>query len=315
MRKRLVPAFAAPQEKTVRDTLIAYEEYLTKVKGNKPRSIEHAMIALRRFVGRGSLGLSIARLTPAWGAERYQALVAEGLSVDSHRNYLAAARTWLAWCIEAPRRWLVKHPLDAVRGEGRRKHGKDQLRVDEARRWQNAAYVLAEEGDDGAVAALMALEMGLRASEVTARIVRDVDDGGRILWIEGGKTAGSNGAVRVPVRLQPHLRALCEAKTPLAPLFRAERGGTGHHDRDWVRDQVHRICDLAKVPRVTAHGMRGLRATLDLLAGRELREASEGLRHASAATTLQSYVGPEGHAELEQRRTDRVLRVLNGGRR
>ena len=34
------------------------------------------------------------------------------------------------------------------------------------------------------------------------------------------------------------------------------------HLRDWMIDQVHRICDAAGVPRVTAHAMRGLLATL-----------------------------------------------------
>lgn len=39
------------------------------------------------------------------------------------------------------------------------------------------------------------------------------------------------------------------------------------HWRDWVIDNVHRICDLAKVPRVTAHAMRGLLATITASAG------------------------------------------------
>jgi hypothetical protein len=41
-----------------------------------------------------------------------------------------------------------------------------------------------------------------------------------------------------------------------------EVGTRKAHLRDWVIDHVHRICDAAKVPPVTAHAMRGLLATL-----------------------------------------------------
>ena len=42
---------------------------------------------------------------------------------------------------------------------------------------------LADVGDEGAVAAMMALVMGMRASEIVSRVVRDLDDDGRLLWI------------------------------------------------------------------------------------------------------------------------------------
>jgi hypothetical protein len=30
--------------------------------------------------------------------------------------------------------WIVRNPLDGVEGVGRRRHGKEQLRIDEARK-------------------------------------------------------------------------------------------------------------------------------------------------------------------------------------
>jgi len=97
-------------------------------------------------------------------------------SVDSQRNILAEAKTFLRWSAAKPRRWISRSPLEEVQGVGRRKHGKAQLRIDEARKWSKQAVKLAKSGDEGAVAALMSLLMGMRASEIVSRVVRDLDD-------------------------------------------------------------------------------------------------------------------------------------------
>jgi hypothetical protein len=41
----------------------------------------------------------------------------------------------------------------------------------------------ANAGEEGAAAAMLALLLGMRATEITARVVRDLDDEGRLLWI------------------------------------------------------------------------------------------------------------------------------------
>src|SRR4029079_18029117 len=131
-------------------------------------------------------------ITPAKGAELYAGLrrrKAKGgkvLAVDSHRNILAEARSFLKWC--HGKRWIVRNPLDEVEGVGRRRHGKEQLRIDEARKWQAKAIGLADKGESGAVAAMMCLVMGMRCSEIVSRVVRDLDDDGQLLWIPDSKT-------------------------------------------------------------------------------------------------------------------------------
>ena len=50
------------------------------------------------------------------------------------------------------------------------------------------AAELADRGDTGAVAAMMALLLGMRATEIVSRVVRDLDDNGRLLWIPTAKT-------------------------------------------------------------------------------------------------------------------------------
>jgi integrase len=225
-------------------------------------------------------------------------------SVDSQRNILAEARTFLKWCVQT-KKWLATNPLADIQGVGKRRHGKPQLRIDEARRWLAVASQLAEDGDAGAIAAMTTLLMGMRSSEVIERVVRDLDDGGRQLWIPDSKTLAGRRRLEVPEVLQPHLRGLSEAKLPNALLF-------GHHWRDWPRKQVKRICELAKVPTVCAHSMRGLHSTLAIEAGTTAHAVASSLGHESPTVTLRSYVAP-GTAQRANSR--RILTVLKGGQR
>jgi len=108
----------------------------------------------------------------------------------------------------------------------------------------------------------------------------------------------------VPEVLQPYLKGLAEGKAPQEKLF-------GKHWRDWVRKWVKRICLEAKVPQVTAHGMRGLHSTLALEHGASAHVVASSLGHESFSTTVAHYAKPEAIAGARQRR---VLTVLEGGR-
>lgn len=314
LRARLVPVLSLPREITVEAAITDYETYLREVKGNKAASIATTLFRLRRFFWRGDLELK--RITAAWCEKRYIELC-QGQAVDTHRNTLAEARTWLRWCAAKPRGWLRGMPLAEVKGQGRRRHGKPQLRIDEARAWRDTAYKLAEGGDEGALAALLALELGLRAGEIVTRVARDVDDGGAVLWIDDAegwtpKSDKSRRARPVPPRLAVLLRDQKKTRLPLTPLFRAPRAADGRHDTAWIRAQVKRICGLAQVPEVCAHAQRGLRATLDTLAGMDLRAVADVLGHADSGRTAErSYVAPEAR---EQQRDERVMKVLAGGK-
>jgi len=126
---------------------------------------------------------------------------------------LAEARTFLKWCT-LKQGWTRFNALDGVEGIGRSKHGKPQLRIDEFRKFASKAMELAQAGDDGALAALMTGLVGLRAEEVTQRVVSDLDDEGRVLWIEKAKTEKGNRRVEVPEMLRPLLLQQTERKKP-----------------------------------------------------------------------------------------------------
>jgi site-specific recombinase XerD len=164
-------------------------------------------------------------------------------TVDYHRNALSEARTFLKWCVKQS--WISENPLDGVEGIGRRNHGKEQLRIDEARKWIAKAMVLAEQGHEGAVAAMMTLLMGMRCTEVIARVVRDLDDNGTLLWIPDSKTAKGKRTLRVPDALQPLLSVLVEGKRSSDLIFGLHERGWPHSGRArWAKPPFGRLYDL-----------------------------------------------------------------------
>ena len=284
---------------TLAFALEEYETYLREVKQNKPQSVKTTLFRLRTFFP--DQEMTLLDVTPKYAAATYMN-VAKAQATDTHRNQLAEVKTFFRWCVKA-KKWLKENPIEEIEGVGKRRHGKPQLRIDEARRWLDAANELAGQGDEGAIGAMATLLLGLRAGEVVSRVVRDLDDGGRLLWIPCSKTEAGRRTLEVPDLLRPHLLALTEAKLPTAPLF-------GLHWRDWPRKQVARICQLGKVPKVCAHAMRGLHGTLAIRAGTTPHVVAASLGHETAATTLQSYASPGSahHAGM-----GRVLTLLKGG--
>lgn len=248
--------------------------------------------------------------------ERVQVALERPVAAATHRGELVDAKTFMRWCVA--RGWLKESPLAGVKGKGRKGHGKPQLHIDEARAWYEVAARLAN-AHAGAVAALATLVLGTRATELTLRQVRDLDDEGRLLWIPYGKTDAARRKVEVPEDLRPHLlRLAAEAvarreKDPAAPDLLFGTDGRGRpHGRAWPLFWVRKICDLAKVPRVSAHSMRGLSATLATEAGAISHLVSKALGHTSDKVTQAHYIAPGATKEATRRRG---LTVLDGGKK
>lgn len=292
---------------TVEKSIDAYEIHLRQARGNRKGSANTTVYRVRYFF-RPWLVELLEVLTPAKCEKRYAQIVTEPsehtgkpLAPDTHRNTLAEAKTFAAWCVG--KGWLRSNPLEAVEGQGKRKHGKEQLRINEARLWLGKALEHANHGEPGAVAAMISLVMGMRCSEIVSRVVRDLDDDGQLLWIPCSKTPAGRRTLEVPPLLQQDLKRLCRDKLPEAPLF-------GHHWRDWPRKWVQRICREVGVPKVSAHAMRGLHATLALGRGTSPHAVAASLGHASPTVTMQSYADPSAVAAANQRH---ALTILVGG--
>lgn len=91
-------------------------------------------------------------------------------------------------------------------------------------------------------------------------------------------------------------------------MFEAEDGKP--HWRDWIRQNVHRVCDAAEVPRVTAHALRGLLATLTAERGLAGHLIAATLGHDDERTTMTAYAAPGAAAAGAGRRG---LVLLKGG--
>lgn len=250
---------------------------------------------LRSVAGRGEELYAAARI---------------GRAADTHRNALSVGRQWGTWCVK--QRWLRANPFADVEPVGVRVYGadKERLMVDESRVLQ--AYCHAHAGDPGAVITLAYLLLGPRASELVRRDVRDLDDGGRLLWI--GKTKSKAGRRRflVPPELVPLLIAIAAGRPSDAPLF--VRDGGIRWTRHVAYGHVRRVCKAAGVPVLPPQALRRTQATLATDAGATGLMVAAHLGHEvpAPAVTDQAYVGRDAATDA---RVERGLRVLQGGRR
>ncbi len=215
---------------TIHDAIDAYTEFLAK-KGNKKRSNYQTERALRRFFP-DPIGVWSIRERQC--QQRYDRLCQE-YAVDTHRNTLAQTKTFLNWCVK--KRWLRTNPATQVDGIGKRNRRKPQLTLRELRKWHATAISLAEEGDQGALAALLACLVGLRASEIVGLTVRSIDERDEpadVIRVFDGKTDKSRRAFEVPETLRPLLLRMIVGRPGDELLF-------GNHWRDWPRKQVHSV--------------------------------------------------------------------------
>lgn len=302
--QRAFNAAATTDERTIGEAVTAFLAD-KRLQGCQKATVTTYGHALARFFDGGDMAL--ARVTEEWGRARYEQLRSE-LANDSHRNYLAQSKTFLRWC--AGQGWLRDNPLEQIKGVGRRNKGKEQLPIGALLRWDQVANELAAGGDAGALAALFALWLGERASEIVrvevdhvASVARPAD----LLQVPWGKTASSCRVLRVAAPLSDYVATLARARAT-GYLFASARSRTGHRDRGWPRKQVQRICRLADVPEVCAHAMRGAHATVGALAGETSLAIAANLGHNSPLVTEDHYAA----AEFDERRG--LLAVLKGGR-
>ena len=297
---------------TVEKAIDAYKAHQID-KGNKEKSYRETERRMRSFFG-PVLGRSLDMLTEKWARDRYTEF-RKPLAPDSQLNTLAQAKSLMAWCDKQG--WLPSgSPLRNVEPVGTRRQGKPQLRVDESRRFLSKALEL---GDRGSVAAACCLILGLRPGEVVGRVARDVDDGGRLLWVPKSKTKAGKRRVEVPEPLQALLEALAASwpdetsKRPEDPLFgrKSKKGRIWAHTLTWMRKQTRKLTTAARVPYVPPHGLRGTHATIALGAGASGHVVAATLGHETPRITREAYAKPEATSDAANRE---VLRVLAGGK-
>lgn len=228
-------------------------------------------------------------------------------SADTHQAELALAKQVGALCVK--KRWLASNPFADVESVGRKTHGstKPRLRVDESRKLRE--YCLDDTSDQHRVITLAYLLLGARASELVKRDVRDLDDDGNLLWIGRTKTVKGTRRLSIPDELRVALLELVTSRSPTAPIFTREDGSRA--TRHWAYHHVRRICSEAKVPVLSAQGLRRTQSDLADEAGVSAIAIANHLGQTSPRVTERSYRDPNVVAAAKQ---ERALRLIAGGK-
>ena len=279
----------------------------------KPKTCRDQSTTLRQFLG-AYLQDDIGRMTPRRASELYLKTIDTPTGktgkppvAASHRYYLALARGLYKWALR--KGYVAQNPFADVQPIGRPSTGKAQLRLDEAKRYREAALRLFDEKNDRlALAAVMPLYLGLRAGEVVGRRVRDIDAGGSILWIDRGKSKNARRHLSVKARpLQQRLARLVAGRDPEEGLFTVGRALQPPRP-NLLNRAVTRVCKAAGVPMICPHSLRGLWATLSLEAGAAESAVATALGHGSFDVTAKYYAQPEA---LSGAKSARVLDLLD----
>ena len=276
----------------------ALDRYATQLQTNglREHSIDTTLYRLRKLFNPVA-SLPLAALTPSQAKELFAKLM--DWSVDTRRNALAEAKTF---CRRAKLNgWTEADLLDEVTGEGKRKRGKAKLTKDEAKKYLDKCRELATDPmrAEAAIAASIPLLLGYRVSEVVDRQVRDLDEGGTVLRVPRAKSQAGIRAQELPGWFQPLIASLTMGKEPTDRIF--------NHDRSWLLHQVKRICRLAGVPKISAHGLRGTHADLCLHAHVTALAVSQALGHTSTEVTFGHYAD---RGIVDQQQHAQALSVL-----
>lgn len=292
--------------RTIQDAVDEYIEHLRR-NGNKSGSIDTARFRLRALFADAS-ATSLIDLSPKKAQALYDALVDRGVATDTHRGSLISGRAFGKFCTR--KGWLRADPFKDVLPVGRKSRGKEQLRIDEARKFMRYCHrAWREKKDRGAVAGLLSLMFSMRATEVSQLVVRDVDDNGRVLRIaeHEAKTEASRRAAKVPANFVPILRELAaNPATDDGHLFANEKGEPA--DRQWVYYHVKRHLKSAGVPTITVHGLRGTAATIGSVATSGAEVMSAALGHEDTEITKAAYIDA---GELADAASQRVADLLD----
>jgi integrase len=274
---------------TMKEAVKAYTDERKDLRASSRATLKFRLEALIR--GHEGTPVNAFPAVTAWQK------LAKDNAVDTLHGIRSAAGGFFRWCIT--KAFVKKNPLEAAEIVGQKNRGKEQLRMDEARSFLERALAVAagqtlpgRTGSQQRVAVLgaaTALLLGVRNGEVVARVVRDLDDGGKVLWIPTAKTRAGIRRVEVPPVLAAELLKLAEGRSPTDRLF---DGATPDGLRYWTA----RLCTTLGVPRVTVHGLRGTHATASMQPHANPHAVAAALGHTSFAVTERHYADPQAVA-------------------
>ena len=294
------------------DVLAEYFAEKEQRQAAKPKTCKEQEAVLRRLLT-SYLNDDIGRMTPSRASELYakatetpRRKTGKPPAAASHRFYLSLAQGFYGWALR--KGYVMQNPFKDVRPIGRASTGKAQLRLDEAKRYREAALRLFDEHNDRlALAAVLPLYLGLLAGEVMGRRVRDIDAGGSLIWIDRGKSKNARLHLSVKARpLQQRFAQLVSGRAPEEALF-SVGNPLKLPVRQLINVAVTRVCKAASVPVICPHSLRGLWATLSVESGAAESAVATALGHSSFEMTAKHYAQPEALTGAKSARVHDLL--------
>lgn len=302
VRATMQTAIEDRASKTIAEIIVEYLDYKRR-QGCKERTLDLIQARLTHFLPEHQSACSI---TPQ-KAEALYAAKTEKCAVATHQKNLREAKAFYRYSIK--QKHVSSNPFANVQSLGKAKAGKPQLRTDEARTLSSLLLTHATEGNRDALALMVQVLLGLRSSEVLNLRKRDLDCGGKVVVVEGTKTANAKRSLELDA---PVVRELlvrrCEALAPNALIF-APVGATKAFSTTVLWKSLKRFCKLAGIPSVCPHSLRGLHSTLAVKAGATSTYVAKALGHGSDAITRRHYIAPFA---LDSVRSARVAGALLG---
>jgi integrase len=282
------------------DSALARWQADLETEGLMPVTVETLMRRSRMFLA-PVIHDDLRALTPKRCEALYKAL-RKRCAVQTHHLALSETRRFTRWCVAHG--LLTADPTAKLKRVGKPNRGKPKLRVTESRALVDVAIAEAAKGDESAVAVLIALVLGRRASETKDLATRDVDDGGALLWVSDAKTEAGKVVIEVPLVMRPILNGLVAARKKAK-----QKGLFPGRSRYWVYYHTLRLCRLAGVPEVCPHGLRGTHATLATQTGATAEMVTRAMGWTSISVGERHYFE---RGTVDRARTGRAAQRLLG---
>lgn len=257
--------------------------------GLQPLSLSSLRDRLFRFLPNEPMSL----ITPARAEELYLNFTKSHgrygqLKAATHQAVLRNTKEMWRWFVK---RGIAKsNVFEAVEPIGRVNAGKPQLRETDARLLDQFLFERARKGDEGALALLVQVYLGLRSSEVMRLLVGAVERGGEKVSILKGKSKNAKRGLELFPDVAKLLWAHCQGRPDTERVFAANLPQAPKPS--WMYKRLRQHCKKAGLPLVCPHSLRGLHSSLALTSGATTHDVAAQLGHASFKTTARHYADP-----------------------
>lgn len=216
----------------------------------------------------------------------------------SHQAFLRTTKEFFRWLVKTKQ--IQKSPFADIEPIGRANAGKTQPTETDAQKLDTVLFEAAKAGEEGALALLVQLYLGLRSSEVLKLLVSSVERQGRKVSIVRGKTRNARRSLDLYPEVANLLWQLCMNRPASDRVFAAHLPRTPASNYLWKR--LHHYCRRAGIPEYCPHSLRGLHSSLALVGGATSHQVAAQLGHASFATTAKHYADPSAVENSQSRR-------------